>query len=320
MRKKKIIAAVFIILAVVIANIFLAFKIFDRTSMFVNIFLCLVIDALGTYCLMNIETLFRVPLDIYRSRDMFWDLTKNDLQARFVGSIFGVFWAFVNPIITLLLYWFVFQVGLRAGDVGDYPFILYLMSGMIPWFYVQEALNGGTSSLLEYTYLVKKMVFNVGILPVLKVASALFVHVFFLGALLIIACVYGIGIDLYTLQIFYYIICSAFFILGVSYFTAASTAFFKDMTQIINIVLIIGTWLTPIMWNADNTLTPVLHTIFRLNPFYYVVDGFRDAIIYKRWFWDKPVWTAYFWIVAIAVYIGGVKFFNRLKVHFSDVL
>ena len=156
MRKKKIIAAVFIILAVVIANIFLAFKIFDRTSMFVNIFLCLVIDALGTYCLMNIETLFRVPLDIYRSRDMFWDLTKNDFQARFVGSIFGVFWAFVNPIITLLLYWFVFQVGLRAGDVGDYPFILYLMSGMIPWFYVQEALNGGTSSLLEYTYLVKK--------------------------------------------------------------------------------------------------------------------------------------------------------------------
>ena len=320
MRKKKIIAAVFIILAVVIANVFLAFKIFDRASMYVNIFLCLLIDALGTYCLMNIETLFRVPLDIYRSRDMFWDLTKNDFQARFVGSIFGVFWAFVNPIITLLLYWFVFQVGLRAGDVGDYPFILYLMSGMIPWFYVQEALNGGTSSLLEYTYLVKKMVFNVGILPVLKVASALFVHVFFLGALLIVACVYGIGIDLYTLQIFYYIICSAFFILGLSYFTAASTAFFKDMTQIVNIMLIIGTWLTPIMWNADNTLTPVLHTIFRLNPFYYVVDGFRDAILYKRWFWDKPVWTAYFWIVAITVYIGGVKFFNRLKVHFSDVL
>ena len=320
MRKKKIIAAVVIILAVVIANVFLAFKIFDRTSMYVNICLCLLIDALGTYCLMNIETLFRVPLDIYRSRDMFWDLTKNDFQARFVGSIFGVFWAFVNPIITLLLYWFVFQVGLRAGDVGNYPFILYLMSGMIPWFYVQEALNGGTSSLLEYTYLVKKMVFNVGILPVLKVASALFVHVFFLGALLLVACVYGIGIDMYTLQIFYYIICSAFFILGLSYFTAASTAFFKDMTQIINIVLIIGTWLTPIMWNADNTLTPVLHTIFRLNPFYYVVDGFRDAILYKRWFWDKPVWTAYFWIVAIAVYIGGVKFFNRLKVHFSDVL
>ncbi len=320
MRKKKIIAAVFIIVAAVIANVFLAFKIYDRVSMYVNIFLCLLIDALGIYCLMNIETLFRVPLDIYRSRDMFWDLAKNDFQARFVGSIFGVFWAFVNPIITLLLYWFVFQVGLRAGNVGDYPFILYLMSGLIPWFYVQEALNGGTSSLLEYTYLVKKMVFNVGILPVLKVASALFVHVFFLGALLLVACAYGIGIDLYTLQIFYYIFCSAFFILGLSYFTAASTAFFKDMTQIINIMLVIGTWITPIMWNAENSLSPMLHNIFRLNPFYYVVDGFRDAILFKKWFWDKPVWTAYFWIVSIAVYVGGVKFFNRLKVHFSDVL
>ena len=319
-EKKKIIAAVIIIVAAVVANIFLAFKICDRISMYVNILLCLLIDFLGVYCLRNIGTIFRVPLNIYKSRDIFWDLAKNDFQARFVGSVFGVFWAFVNPVITLLLYWFVFQVGLRAGNVGDYPFILFLMSGLIPWFYIQEALNGGASSLLEYTYLVKKMVFNVEILPVLKVVSALFVHVFFIGILLIVACAYGIGIGLYTLQIFYYIFCSAFFILGVSYFTAASTAFFKDMTQIINIVLVIGTWVTPIMWNAEKTLPPVLLGFFRLNPFYYIVDGFRDAVLFKKWFWDKPVWTAYFWIVAIVVYIGGVKFFNRLKVHFSDVL
>ncbi|SFP37997.1 teichoic acid transport system permease protein [Butyrivibrio proteoclasticus] len=320
MKKKKIIAAVIIILAAVISNIFLAFNIHDRISMYISIFLCLLIDALGIYCLRNIETIFRVPLDIYRSRDMFWDLAKNDFQAKFVGSIFGVFWAFVNPIITLLLYWFVFQVGLRSGNVGDYPFILFLMSGLIPWFYVQEALNGGASSLMEYSYLVKKMVFNVGILPVLKVVSALFVHVFFLAFLLLVACVYGIGIDLYTVQIFYYIFASAFLILGLSYFSAASTAFFKDMTQIINILLVIGTWLTPIMWNAEATLSPALLVAFKINPFFYIIDGFRDAILYKRWFWDKPVWTAYFWIVAIAIYIGGVKFFNRLKVHFSDVL
>lgn len=320
MKNKKTIAAAIIIMTAVLTNVFLTFKIYDGISLYVNIFFCLMIDALGIYCLRNIETLFRVPLDIYRSRDMFWDLAKNDFQARFVGSIFGVFWAFVNPVITLLLYWFVFQVGLRSGNVGDYPFILFLMSGLIPWFYVQEALNGGASSLIEYSYLVKKMVFNVGILPVLKVFSALFVHVFFLGFLLIIACVYGIGIDLYTLQIFYYIFGSAFLILGLSYFSAASTAFFKDMTQIINILLMIGTWLTPIMWNAEATLPPVLLACFKINPFFYIIDGFRDAILYKNWFWEKPIWTAYFWIVAIVIYIGGVKFFNRLKVHFSDVL
>ena len=320
MRKKKTIAAMIIIVAAVLTNVFLVFKIYDRLSLYVSIFFCLMIDALAIYCLRNIETLFRVPLDIYRSRDMFWDLAKNDFQARFVGSIFGVFWAFVNPVITLLLYWFVFQVGLRSGNVGEYPFILFLMSGLIPWFYVQEALNGGASSLIEYSYLVKKMVFNVGILPVLKVFSALFVHVFFMGFLLIIACFYGIGFDLYTLQIFYYIFASAFLILGLSYFSAASTAFFKDMTQIINILLMIGTWLTPIMWNAEATLPPAILVCFKINPFFYIIDGFRDAILYKNWFWDKPIWTAYFWIVAIAIYIGGVKFFNRLKVHFSDVL
>ncbi len=320
MRNKKTIATVLIIIGAVLSNILLVLREQNETDIYISVLMCLLIDTLGIYCLRNIEALFRVPLDIYRSRDMFWDLAVNDFQARFVGSIFGVIWAFVNPVITLLLYWFVFQVGFRSGNMAGYPFILFLMSGLIPWFYMQEALNGGTSSLIEYSYLVKKMVFNVGILPVLKVASALFVHVFFLAFLLIIACFYGIGVDLYTLQLFYYIFCSAFLILGISYFSAASAAFFKDMTQIINIALVIGTWLTPIMWNAETTLSPLIHNFFRLNPFYYVIEGFRDAILYKIWFWEKPIWTVYFWLVAITVYIGGVKFFNRLKVHFSDVL
>jgi teichoic acid transport system permease protein len=112
----------------------------------------------------------------------------------------------------------------------------------------------------------------------------------------------------------------SFFVLGLSYITSACTAFFRDMTQIINIVLTIGVWITPIMWNPVETLSPALQTVFRLNPMYYIVDGFRDALLAKAWFWDKPVWTIYFWTVCILIYLLGLKMFNRLKVHFADVL
>ncbi len=319
MRGKKRIAIIFFAIVAIAVDVYIMFSMAVR-PVWQRAIVCAAFDAVMVFSAINVEAFFRVPLDLFHSRDMFWDMAKNDFQSRFAGSVFGIFWAFVNPVITMLLYWFVFQVGFRSGNVGEYPFILYLMSGLIPWFYFQDALNGGTGVLVEYSYLVKKLVFNVGILPVLKVASALFVHVFFLGFLLIVCSIYGLIPSLFTLQIFYYIICSAFLVLGLSYITAACTVFFRDMTQIIGIVLMIGTWITPIMWNPEGTLTPVLSMIFRLNPMYYVVDGFRDAFLYHRWFWDKPLWTVYFWAVAVLIYIFGVKFFNRLKIHFADVL
>lgn len=285
-----------------------------------HILMCIVVGIVAIICLCNIESIFRVPLDIYRDRHMFWDLVKNDFQAKFAGSYFGIFWAFVQPFITVVLYWFVFQVGLRSGNVSNYPFILFLMSGLVPWFYFSEAFNGASSSLLEYNYLVKKVVFNVGILPVLKIASSIFVHLFFVGFVLIICAIYGYTPDLYCLQLVYYIVCMAFMTLGLSYITSACTVFFKDMTQIVNILLSIGVWLTPIMWNPEGVLSEQLIKVFQLNPCYYIVDGFRDALLAKNWFWEKPVWTIYFWVFSILVYLVGVKMFNKLKVHFSDVL
>lgn len=285
-----------------------------------DIMICVAIDLLLLFMLWKYRKFIMVPRSLYHDRSMIWDLTKNDFQARFAGSYFGVLWAFLQPTVTMLLYWFVFQVGLRIGNVSNYPFVLYLMSGMIPWFYIQDALASGTNVLPEYNYLVKKVVFEVDILPVIKVISALFVHLFFVVFILVICSVYGFYPDLYTLQLFYYIAASMVMVLGFVYLTSACTAFFKDMSQVITIILNIGIWATPIMWNAESVLSPVMLMIFRLNPAYYIVDGFRDALLEKVWFWDKPVWTIYFWCVTILIYFVGLSVFTRLKPHFADVL
>ena len=109
------------------------------------------------------------------NRKLIFSLAKNDFKTRFAGSYLGIFWAFVQPVVTILVYWFVFQVGFRNGTVDEFPFVLWLTAGLVPWFYFSEALMGATNSLLEYSYLVKKVVFNIDILPVIKVLSALFV-------------------------------------------------------------------------------------------------------------------------------------------------
>lgn len=285
-----------------------------------DILLCAIIDLILLLCIKNLHKLIQVPREIVHDRKMVWNLSKNDFQARFVGSYLGIIWAFIQPVILMLLYWFVFQVGLRAGNVSNYPFILFLMTGLIPWFYFSEALNGGTSALTEYSYLVKKVVFNIEILPVIKVISSIFVHLFFVIFIIVISAVYGYGPDLYLLQLIYYVACTFFLVLGLSYINSACMVFFRDTAQIVNIVLTIGVWITPIMWNPEGVLSPKLQTLFRLNPFYYIVDGFRDSILAKVWFWDKPVWSIYFWCFSILVYYVGISVFNRLKPHFSDVL
>ena len=106
--------------------------------------------------------------DIYENRRMIFKLAKNDFKTRYAGSVFGTVWAFVQPLVTIAVYYFVFGYGLKGGtDTGsEVPFVLYLVSGIVPWFYFQEGWMNGTSSLLEYSYLIKKVVFNINVLPV----------------------------------------------------------------------------------------------------------------------------------------------------------
>lgn len=318
MTKKKKVAMGAIALIAILLNICICLGL--QYDLWARIALSAVVDVVAVVCICQVEPLLRVPMEILKDRGMFFALVKNDLQAKFAGSYLGRFWAYVHPLITIVLYWFVFQYGLRSGNVSNHPFILYLMAGLVPWFYFSEAWSGASVSLLEYNYLVKKVVFNVGFLPVLKVCSALFVHVFFVCVVMILTFIYGYGIDLYLLQLVYYIVCMAFLVLGLGYFTAACTVFFRDMAQIVNIFLTVGVWLTPIMWNPSVTMPVVLQRLFKLNPVYYIVDGFRDSLLEKVWFWEKPVWTIGFWCAAILLYLLGVKVFNRLRVHFSDVL
>ena len=191
------------------------------------------------------------PTDIWSNKKILMQLAKNDFKTRFAGSYLGIVWAFIQPIVTVFVYWFVFEKGLRSGAMLDVPFILWLIAGLIPWFFFADALNGGTNTLVEYNYLVKKVVFQINILPFVKVLSNFFVHIVFVTFGLVLYILYGYFPDLYWLQIIYYSLCCFVLVLGLSYATAALLVFFRDLTQIVGIVLQVGIWMTPIMWNME---------------------------------------------------------------------
>ena len=123
------------------------------------------------------------------------------------------------------------------------------------------------------------------------------------------------------LQVIYYTFCMAVLVCGLIYITSPIVVFFRDLSQIVNIVLQIGIWLTPIMWNYETIhFSPVVMMLLKLNPMFYIVQGYRDAFINKVGFWEHLGLTGYFWVFALVMLWIGKKVFYRLKPHFADVL
>lgn len=262
---------------------------------------------------------YRFFRDVVRNRRLLIDLIKNDFKSRYLNNYLGVLWAFVQPSITILIFWFVFQVGFKAAPVQETPFILWLIAGMIPWFFFAESLGSATNSILNNSFLVKKIVFRVSLLPIVQIASALMIHLFFLLFMFGMFLYYGYTPSFYWFQVLYYLFATVILLLGISWITSSVVIFFRDLGQLVTMLIQFGFWLTPIFWMLS--MVPESYRwIFKLNPMYYITQGYRDTLIDHIWFWEKPIETLQFWIITGLFFALGAIIFRKLRPHFADVL
>ncbi len=256
---------------------------------------------------------------IFQNRRILWSLTKNDFKQRYLGNMLGVIWAFIQPMVTILIFWFVFQVGFKAQPVDDFPFILWLVTGMFPWFFFAEGLSNGTNSIVANNFLVKKVVFRVSLLPIVSLMTALAIHAFFICFMFAMFIYYGYSAELYWLQIPYYLFALSVLLLGLSWLTSSVVVFFKDMGQFVAMMIQFGFWLTPIFWSIK--MVPEKYQwIINLNPIVYIINGYRNSMIYNQWFWNDIDVMLYFWLVTAGIFILGGLTFRKLRPHFADVL
>jgi len=332
MPSKKETKMIILLVAVLVSNICI-FKYANLDStivtpifnvMFYNAILkaiiCLVIDILFYIIIKKSESVMLLIGDLLSNKAIIWSLSKNDFKTKYAGSYLGIIWAFIQPIVTIVVYWFVFEFGLKvASPKENTPFVLWFSIGLIPWFFFSEAIMNASNCFIEYSYLVKKVVFKISILPIVKIISSIFVHLVFVCFIIILSSFYGFYPSKYFLQLIYYIFCTFFIVLGISYITSSIILFFKDLGQIINILLQIGMWMTPIMWSPS--ILPIrLQWVIKLNPMYYIVEGYRDTFINNIWFFEKYFQTIYFWFIALSIFGLGAIVFKKLKSHFADVL
>ena len=257
--------------------------------------------------------------DIFTNRAVLGQLVKNDLKARYAGSAFGVVWAYIQPLVNMLVMWFVFQVGFRNPPVDDIEFILWYLAANVPWIFFNDGVVSSANCLYEYSYLVKKMRFRTSMLPLVKVLSAAYIHVFFMFFACLMFEIYGYRPQLMWLQALYYSFAELCMMVGLSWLVSSISVFFKDFAQLVTISMSILFWLTPIFWDPSQMGAGILR-VFKLNPMYYIANGYRQSFIYGIPFWKNPGLTIYFWGVTVLLFMLGALVYNRLRPHFADLI
>jgi lipopolysaccharide transport system permease protein len=248
-----------------------------------------------------------------------YELARRDFSAQYIQNMFGLSWAVLDPLCFLLILWFIFGVGFRSGRQMEVPFITYLVTGLVAFNYFAASLPQATNAISQYSFLVKKIKFRLSLLPVIKILSALVIHLIVLVITLFILVMNGIRPSWFWLQVFYYLAAATLLIMGISWATAATRVFFPDISNILAIIIRFMLYLTPIFWDIKR-FPPEYKLILKLNPLYYIVNGYRNSLLFHKYFWESPLQTMYFWGVTAGFLFLGITVFRRLKPHFADVI
>lgn len=269
----------------------------------------------------NLKDFLSFFMSLFQNRYVIKQLVKRDFQNKYLGSFVGLLWVFIQPTVYIFVLWFVLVYGLKTGRVAgsDTPYYLWFITGVVPWMFISELLTQGTNSILEYSFLIKKVVFRSSIIPLIKIITSTIIHLFFILLLCIIYIIGNYYPTLYWFQLLYYLFAAIVLLTGFAWLLSSLSVFVKDIPQIVNVIVQILFWATPILWyykTFPDSITP----LYKFNPFFYIIQGYRDSFFNQVWFWEHKFETIYFWIFSIVIFIAGSYTFRRLKPHFADVL
>jgi len=254
-------------------------------------------------------------------KNQIFKLAKSDLIKTYRGSALGWLWAIIKPTVTIFVYWFAFSAGLRiTSQISEFPFFLWLIAGIVPWFYMSEMLTQGTDCIRKYSYLVTKMKFPVSVIPTFVNISKIIVNLFLIAIVILIFTIMGYPPTIYMLQLPFYIILMFIFLNAWSLFASFIAAISKDFSNLVKSFMTALFWLSGILWNVNTIPIPWLQKLLMVNPVTYIVNGFRNSFLEKKWFFEQPLELLFFLGILTIMILLGLWSYKKLRKEIPDVL
>lgn len=258
---------------------------------------------------------------LWKNKNLVCQLGKSDFKNRFASTSLGTIWGFLQPFIFMITYVIVFEYILKTRSSGEYPYAVWFVPGLAMWQTVNDMILSASGSIRSYSYLVKKVVFPVDVIPNISIIASSFVGIFLFIVAIIVSAIYGYFPNILILI---YIIFAMFcFVTAFTRFTSAITTIVPDFGNLLGIAMQLFFWFTPIIWNlsmlsAHQTLLNILQCM----PFTYLVTGMRQVFINETNIitGNYGIYTIVFWVITIILFIWGNSVFKRNKKDFADVL
>ncbi len=267
------------------------------------------------------NTLIQIVKEHISYKNQIFKLAKADLIKTYRGAALGWMWAIIKPAVTIFVYWFAFTIGLRAGKaVNGFPYFLWIIAGVVPWFYISEMITGGTDCIRKYSYLVTKMKFPVATIPTFINISKFAIHLMLIAIVIIIFMFFGYMPDVYLLQLPIYMLLAFVFLNCWGLFSSLLGVISKDYSNLVKSFITALFWLSGIMWNPETIGNATIRKLLNLNPVTFLVNGFRNCFINKVWFWEQPKRLIYFLIITVILLVLAIATYKKLRKDIPDVL
>lgn len=264
----------------------------------------------------GLKLVFKEHMDNWNN---IWQMALKDLKKQYSGTILGYSWSLIKDVIFVFAYWFTIHIGLKGTSSVGYPYMAWLAVGLSAWFFIRDTFAPCSKSIRQNRYLVTKMSYPVSTIPTFKIIASFISSLMFMCVVILIVLISGINVDIHWIQIIYYQFAAIMLMIGISLITSALVVVSRDIEMFINSIVFLLFWFTPILFPITN-LSNTLAFVMRLNPFYYIVDGYRASFIYGQWFWERPLLSMYFWILVICTILLGSFVHGKLRNQFVDIL
>lgn len=247
-------------------------------------------------------------------------LSLYDFITPFRDTYLGLVWIILNPLTQIGVYWFIFGMGIRGGaPVDGHPFLLWMLAGIVPWFYLSSGISSGTLCIYSKSSILTKMKFPTSIIPTYTTLTQLMNNIPVILLMLIIFASYGYQATVYYVQIIYYIFAATVLIIGLALLNSALVMALRDVNRLIGTLLRFLFYFTPILWSIEK-MPQSMQKILMTNPMVYIVDGFRNSLLYNKWFWEDINGTIYYWGFTLIILTLGITVHMRLRNRFSDLV
>lgn len=258
----------------------------------------------------------------WRNRHLIWQMVRREIAARYRGSIIGLAWSFINPLLMLAVYTFVFSVVFKARwgtgeNESQAQFAIILFVGLIVFGLFAETVNRAPRQIISNANYVKKVVFPLEILSLVSLGAVLFHSMISLLVLLLAQLIINQSIP-WTAVLFPLVLLPLIFTsLGAAWFLAALGVYVRDIGQITTVFTTVLMFLSAIFYPVS-ALPERYQVWLRLNPLVLIISESRKVLIFGSlpdWFW-----LGIAMLMGLAIAFSGFWWFQKARKGFADVL